>query len=66
MINLSSTSETVLSSYQKLSKCAQLGILRNIPTKFEVNPFSSLGIIARTKNCKLTYSLTPQLPHKIS
>ena len=49
---------------QKLS--AQLGILRDIPTKLEVNPFSSLEIMARTKICKVIYLPTDRPSDKIT
>jgi len=51
---------------QKLGRNAHLGILRNIPTKFEVNTFSGLGIKARTKNCPVTDLQTDRPTDKIS
>ena len=34
---------------QKLRDRAQPGILRNIPTKFQLNPLSGFGIMAQTE-----------------
>ena len=49
-----------ISSYAKTKYVysTKLSILRNIPTKFQLNPFSSLGVMVQIKSCKLTNKIT--------